>query len=60
MPKLKELPETKKQQIQIAIATNLVEKLDKIKRPNYKIINEIIENYHDKEFQNHDRAYYLK
>lgn len=60
MPKLKELPETKKQQIQIVIATNLVEKLNKIKRPNYKIINEIIENYHDEEFQNHDRAYYLK
>lgn len=60
MPKLKELPETRKQQIQIVIATNLVEKLDKIKRPNYKIINEIIEKYHDKEFQNHDRAYYLK
>lgn len=60
MPKLKELPETKKQQIQIVIATNLVEKLDKIKRPNYKIINEIIENYQDEEFQNHDRAYYLK
>lgn len=60
MPKLKELPETRKQQIQIVIATNLVKKLDKIKRPNYKIINEIIENYHDKEFQNHDRAYYLK
>ena len=60
MAKLKKLPETKKQQIQIVIATNLVKKLDKIKRPNYKIINEIIENYHDKEFQNHDRAYYLK
>ena len=60
MPKLKELPETKKQQIQIVIATNLAEKLDKIKRPNYKIINEIIEKYHDEEFQNHDRAYYLK
>jgi hypothetical protein len=37
-----------------------VEKLDKIKRPNYKIINEIIEKYYDEEFQNHDRAYYLK
>lgn len=60
MPKLKELPKTRKQQIQIAIATNLVEKLDKIKRPNYKIINEIIEKYHDEEFQNHDRTYYLK